>query len=272
MTDFPSFSFSESTQPSLYEGDNTHIYRASGISDNHPVILKTTATTHPSPGQVTRYRHEYKILKSIKSDQAPHVVRGLDFLEHDHRPYLVMEDMGGVDLRNLINSGSIDLTQALDIAVKIASALGEIYQFGIVHKDIKPANILYNPENGDVRLIDFSSASAISRETPTAESAILNTATLPYMSPEQTGRMNRMVDWRTDYYSLGVTLYELFIGKLPFEMNDPLELVHAHMALMPTPLHEINSNIPPVLTNIIFKLMAKDAEDLYQSSLGFCMI
>ena len=111
-------------------------------------------------------------------------------------------------------------------------------------------------------------ARIISRETPTVETAMLMTSTLPYMSPEQTGRMNRMVDWRTDFYSLGVTLYELFTGRLPFEATEPLELVHAHMALMPEPLHEINENIPPVLSRIILKVMAKDAEDRYQSALG----
>ena len=252
----------------IYEGTNTHVHRAVRTGDNQPVILKTTATIHPNPDQVARYRHEYRILQLIQPDQAPHVVQVLDFVEHDHRPYLVMEDMGGADLRNLIKSGSLDLAQALDIAVKAALALGEIYQLGIVHKDIKPANILYNPENHELRLIDFSSASVISRETSTAENAILNTATLPYMSPEQTGRMNRMVDWRTDFYSLGVTLYELFIGRLPFEATEPLELVHAHMALMPKPPHEVNKDIPPVLSDIILKLMAKDAEDRYQSALG----
>ena len=253
---------------SIYEGGNTHVFRALRKHNNQPVILKTTATTHPSPGQVARYRHEYRILESINPVQAPHVVRALDLVEHDHRPYLVLEEMGGMDLRKLIQSGHMDLAQALDISVKIAFALGEIYQFRIVHKDIKPANILVNPETGDLRLIDFSSASVIFRENPTAESAMLNTATLPYMSPEQTGRMNRMVDWRTDYYSLGVTLYELFTGWLPFDMTDPLELVHAHMALMPKPPHEIEGDIPPLLSNIIFKLMAKDAEDRYQSALG----
>ncbi len=249
-------------------GSNTHVFRAVRKHDNRPVILKTTATRHPTPGQVARYRHEYRILQSIKTEQAPHVVHVLDLVEHDHRPYLVLEEMGGVDLRSLINSDSLDLLQALDIAVKTASALKQIYQMRIVHKDIKPANILFNPETGMLKLIDFSSAGIISRENPTVETAMLMTATLPYMSPEQTGRMNRMVDWRTDFYSLGVTLYELFTGRLPFEATEPLELVHAHMALMPEPPHEINEDIPPVLSDIILKLMAKDAEGRYQSALG----
>ncbi len=252
----------------LYEGTNTHVFRAVRKHDNQPVVFKTTATAHPSPNEVARYRHEYHVLNSLKQETAKHVIQALDLFSYDHRPYLVMEDVGGVDLRNLLSSGPFDLKQLLDIAVKTASALGEIYQENIIHKDIKPANILVNPENGDLRLIDFSSASIISRETPTVETAMLMTATLPYMSPEQTGRMNRMVDWRTDFYSLGVTLYELFTGRLPFDASDPLELVHAHMALMPEPPHERNEDIPPVLSDIIFKLMAKDAEGRYQSALG----
>ena len=252
----------------IYEGTNTHVFRAIMRDDNAPVILKTTANTHPSPNEVARYRHEYHILSSLNPRASKHVIHVLDLVLHDHRPYLVMEDTGGVDLGNLLKSGSLDLNQLLDTAVKIASALGEIYQSHIIHKDIKPANILFNPETGDLRLIDFSSASLITRETPTVETSMLMTATLPYMSPEQTGRMNRMVDWRTDFYSLGVTLYELFTGRLPFPATEPLELVHAHMALMPEPPHEINKDIPPVLSNIILKLMAKDAEDRYQSALG----
>ena len=145
---------------------------------------------------------------------------------------------------------------------------GEMDQFHIIHKDIKSANILFNPETGDLRLIDFSSASLITRETPTVETSMLMTATLPYMSPEQTVRMNRLVDWRTDFYSLGVTLYELFTGRLPFPATEPLELVHAHMALCWNRPMKSTIGIPPVLSDIILKLMSKDAEDRYQSALG----
>ena len=252
----------------ITKSTNTHVFRAVIRDGNVPVILKTTADTHPSPGEVARYRHEYHILKTLNLNVPKHVAQVLDLLMHDHRPYLVMEDMGGADLRTLLKPETPKLERLLDMTVKIASALGEIYQSHIIHKDIKPVNILFNTETGDLRLIDFSSASLITRETPTVETSMLMTATLPYMSPEQTGRMNRMVDWRTDFYSFGVTLYELFTGQLPFRSTEPIELVHAHLALAPEPPHKINAAIPSVLSDILLRLMAKNAEDRYQSPWG----
>ena len=252
----------------VYEGANTHVFRGIIRDENQPVILKTTSSPNPSPQEVARYSHEYNVLKSFKSLGLKSVVNVIDLIMYEHRPYLVLEDSGSADLKTLHNSEPFEIAQIVDIAVKTASALGEIYQAQIIHKDIKPSNILYNPETGVLKLMDFSSASIISRETPTVETAMLMTATLPYMSPEQTGRMNRLVDWRTDFYSFGVTLYELFTGRLPFLSTEPIELVHAHLALNPESPHKINAAIPPVLSDIILKLMAKDAEDRYQGAFG----
>ena len=264
MTKFKNFDITGT----LYKGPNTQAYRAINTDDNQPVILKTTATAHPSPHETARYSHEYTVLKSFKAQGLKSVVNVIDLILHDHRPYLVLADSGGADLKTLQESHTLSLEQLLDIAVKTAFALGQIYQAHIIHKDIKPSNILYNPETGVLKLMDFSSSSIISRETPTVEGSMMMTATLPYMSPEQTGRMNRLVDWRTDFYSFGVTLYELFTGQLPFRSTEPIELVHAHLALMPEPPQKINAAIPSVLSNIILKLMAKDAEDRYQGAFG----
>ena len=264
----PGFSISDDAQAIVYKGVNTLVCRAVKTDDNQAVILKTTSNTHPSPSQVARYQHEYNVLKTLKSKDLNHVVQVFDFVMHDHRPYMVLEDFGGIDLETFQKSNSLEVEQVLDIAVKTASALNEIYQSQIIHKDIKPSNIIYNPETGILKLVDFSSASVISRENSTIEGSMLMTATLPYMSPEQTGRMNRMVDWRTDYYSFGVTLYELLTGRLPFLSTEPIELVHAHMAMLPEPPHKINGRIPSIISDIVFKLMAKDAEGRYQGAFG----
>ncbi|MEG5140403.1 AAA family ATPase, partial [Microcoleus sp. A6-D4] len=138
----------------------------------------------------------------------------------------------------------------------------------IIHKDIKPANILINPETKQVKLIDFSIASLLPRETQTLVNPNVLEGTLAYISPEQTGRMNRGIDYRTDFYSLGVTFYELLTGVLPFPSNEPMELVHCHLAKAAPLVHEINPEIPPVFSEIVSKLMAKNAEDRYQSALG----
>src|SRR6185503_3885219 len=134
--------------------------------------------------------------------------------------------------------------------------------------DINPSNIVWNRAIGQVKLIDFGISTALSRENPTLRNPNVLEGTLAYISPEQTGRMNRAIDYRTDFYSLGATFYELLTGQLPFPTIDAMELVHAHIAKQPIPPHERNSNIPELLSEIVLKLMAKNAEDRYQSAYG----
>ncbi|WP_143857179.1 ATP-binding protein, partial [Nostoc sp. 'Peltigera membranacea cyanobiont' 213] len=153
-------------------------------------------------------------------------------------------------------------------AIALCNTLDILYRERIIHKDIKPANILINPQTKQVKLIDFSIASLLPRETQSLINPNVLEGTLAYISPEQTGRMNRGIDYRTDFYSLGVTFYELLTGVLPFPSNEPMELVHCHLAKTAPLVHEINPQIPPVLSEIVSKLMAKNAEDRYQSALG----
>ncbi|GAB1544540.1 AAA family ATPase [Scytonema sp. NUACC21] len=152
--------------------------------------------------------------------------------------------------------------------MQIVATLEGLYRNRVIHKDIKPANILINPNNKQVKLIDFSNASLLPKETQVPTSPNLLEGTLAYLSPEQTGRMNRLIDWRSDFYSLGVTFFELLTGQLPFESDDPTELVYYHIAKQPPQVHSINLDIPPIISEIISKLMAKNAEDRYQSALG----
>ncbi|MGK7928766.1 MAG: AAA family ATPase, partial [Spirulina sp.] len=159
------------------------------------------------------------------------------------------------------------IAEFLNIAIQLAEILHQLHQNQIIHKDIKPANILIHPDTQQVKLIDFSISSLLPKETQTLQTPNVLEGTLKYLSPEQTGRMNRGIDYRSDFYSLGVTFYELLTGKLPFDSEDPLELIHAHIAKMAAPLGN-RGEIPEVLSNIVMKLMAKNAEDRYQNGLG----
>ena len=160
------------------------------------------------------------------------------------------------------------LKDFLQIAISLAEIIGEIHQEQIIHKDIKPSNIIINPHTKQVKISDFSIATPLVKEMPQWDSQPVMLGTLAYMSPEQTGRMNRMLDYRTDFYSLGITYYEMLTGKLPFASNDSLELIHNHIAVTPIPPHKVNSEIPEAISAIIMKLLAKNAEDRYQSAWG----
>src|SRR6478672_9047542 len=186
-----------------------------------------------------------------------------------------MEDFGGISLRQyaqdrcrrrLGEAPTRTLAEILAIAIQITDILDGLYQNRVIHKDIKPANVLIHPDTKQVKLIDFSIASLLPRETQEIQNPNVLEGTLAYISPEQTGRMNRGIDYRTDFYSLGATFYELLTGKLPFECDDPMELVHCHIAKQPPAIN--TKEIPQVVSDIVMKLMAKNAEKRYQSALG----
>ncbi|MGL5508093.1 MAG: AAA family ATPase, partial [Microcoleaceae cyanobacterium] len=181
---------------------------------------------------------------------------------------LVMPDIGSISLDKYIQQKSLTLLQILEIALQLTNILHELHQQNIIHKDIKPANILIHPVSQEIKLIDFSIASLLPRETQEIQSPNILEGTLAYLAPEQTGRMNRGIDYRADFYALGVTLYELFTHQLPFIADDPLEIIHCHIAKIPTSVTQINSTIPETLAAVVAKLMAKNAEDRYQSAVG----
>ncbi|MEG4330015.1 serine/threonine-protein kinase PknK, partial [Microcoleus sp. herbarium5] len=156
----------------------------------------------------------------------------------------------------------------LQIAIATTEILGQIHSANIIHKDINPSNIVYNPETEQLKIIDFGISTQLTRETPILKNPGLLEGTLAYISPEQTGRMNRTLDYRTDFYSLGVTFYELLTGKLPFDTEDALELVHCHIARQSVPPHEIKPEVPLIVSQIVSKLMAKNAENRYQTAGG----
>ncbi|MGK4005827.1 AAA family ATPase [Sorangium sp. So ce1036] len=247
----------------LHEGSDTLLYRAVR-DDGLPVVLKVLRRDHESPRALGRLRHEYEVGKRLpaKAIVKPHALEALG-----DQAALVLEDFGGRSLDRL-QAGPMPLDRFLPLAVRLTDALAELHRHGVIHKDIKPQNLLCNPETGEVKITDLGIASLSPREPQGPSHDGLIEGTLAYMAPEQTGRMNRWIDERTDLYSLGVTLYEMLTGTLPFHAGDPVEWVHCHIAKRPPPPHAIVPSIPPALSAVVLKLLAKAAEERYQSALG----
>jgi PAS domain S-box-containing protein len=249
----------------IYSGGNSLILRARRLADDLPVILKVPAQEFPSPERIAWFKREFEVLRSL---DLPGVVAAYGLEQDRQRPVMVLEDFGGESLHRLRLAGRLDLADALGLAIAIAGLLGQVHQRFVMHKDINPSNIVLNPATGQVKLIDFGISTMLSRETPTFRSPRVLEGTLAYISPEQTGRMNRDMDYRTDFYSFGVTLYELLTGAPPFSGADALELVHSHIARLPPPPHALRPDLPPAVGAIVMKLLAKNAEDRYQSAYG----
>ncbi|MEG4218800.1 AAA family ATPase [Microcoleus sp. Pol14C6] len=247
----------------VYAGSRTLVYRAIRIADGLPVIIKLMKRQYPTFSELVQFRNQYSIAKNLD-------IAGIAkpySLEPYHNGYaLVMEDFGGISLEKFTQKNPLSLDEFLQIALSLTDIVHCIHQQRVIHKDIKPANILIHPDTKQVKLIDFSISSLLSRETQQIQNPNALEGTLAYLSPEQTGRMNRGIDYRSDYYSLGITWYELLTGNLPFKSNDPMELVHCHIAKQPDGFHR--EEIPQVLVDMVMKLMAKNAEERYQSTLG----
>ncbi|PZV13655.1 MAG: hypothetical protein DCF22_10260 [Leptolyngbya sp.] len=271
--DLPGYCITEQ----IYAGTKTLVYRGIREFDQHLVVIKLLRNEYPSFSELVQFRNQYTIAKNLRSVG---IIKPYSLELYRNGYALVMEDFGGVSLSKYArgqekrSSGSslihdpLTIADFLAIALQLCDILSELYHHRIIHKDIKPANILINPETKQVKLIDFSIASLLPRETQDIQNPNGLEGTLAYLSPEQTGRMNRGIDYRSDYYSLGVTFFELLTGQLPFQSNDPMELVHCHIAKQPPASHRLNSTVPTVLSAIVSKLMAKNAEDRYQSALG----
>ncbi|BAY28177.1 multi-sensor signal transduction histidine kinase [Nostoc carneum NIES-2107] len=263
LVSIPGYRISEE----IYNGSRTIVYRAVRESDSVPVVIKLLKNSYPSFSELLLFRNQYTIGKNLNS---PLIIQTYSLESLQNGYMLVMEDFGGISLKDYFtkNQRVTSLEEFLVLAIALCDILDLLYHERIIHKDIKPGNILINPETKQVKLIDFSIASLLPRETQTLVNPNVLEGTLAYISPEQTGRMNRGIDYRTDFYSLGVTFYELLAGELPFASNDPMELVHSHLAKIPPFIDQINPQIPTVLSKIVSKLMAKNAEDRYQSALG----
>jgi serine/threonine protein kinase len=196
------------------------------------------------------------------------VIKALDLEPYQGSLFMTLEDIGGQSLDRWIRQGRLDIAQCLSLALELGEIIGSIHRERLIHKAINPAHILWNPETAQLRLIDFGLADDLLQHGVELQHPAALQGTLAYISPEQTGRVNRFVDYRTDFYSFGITLYQMFTGKLPFEADDALGLVHCHIAQTAIPPAELNPAIPEMISEIVMKLIAKMPEDRYQSSEG----
>ncbi|AFY83492.1 AAA family ATPase [Oscillatoria acuminata] len=249
----------------IYRNSKRVVYRGIREADGLPVILKALGTEYPSPTDIAQLHHEYEMTKHLKLGG---IIEPLRLEISSNLPVLVLPDTGGISLKTFLNQQRLNLEMFLNLGIQLAQTLGEIHQRHIIHKDIKPSNIIIHPQSLKVQLIDFAIASQLSRETAAAVHPNSLEGTLAYMSPEQTGRMNRAIDYRTDFYSLGVTFYEMLTGELPYQTEEAIELVHCHIARMPVPPNERVPEIPIAVSNLVMKLLTKTAETRYQSGLG----
>lgn len=235
------------------------------METNNKVIVKSLNREIYDSKSLSKLKHEFTLLKKL---QGEFVVKAYDIINLGTGFLMVIEDFDAVSLDRYMKTKRLETSDFLRIAIAITKCLEYIHQQRVIHKDINPSNIVYNPDKNVLKLIDFGIATEFSFETLQVINPNMLEGRLPYISPEQTGRMNRPVDYRTDFYSLGVTLYELASGQLPFISEDPAEIVHCHIAQPPLPVHLINPKMPGAVSAIINKLMAKMPEERYKNAHG----
>jgi predicted ATPase/class 3 adenylate cyclase len=249
----------------LFRSRNSVVYRAHHAVTNARVILKVLAEPYPPAGRLAWFKREYEFLQGL---ELSNVIRALSLESYENRWVMVLEDFGGESLDRLLKTRHFSIEEFLTLATRLAEALSQVHALNIMHKDVNPSNVVVNPSTHELKLIDFSIATVLKRELTALRSPAVLEGTLAYISPEQTGRTNRIIDNRTDLYSLGVTFYEMLTGRRPFEADDAMELVHCHIAKAPPPPETLRPEIPKVLSALILKLMAKSAEERYSSAEG----
>lgn len=250
---------------SLYESAKTIVLRCDCRKRNKRVVLKIIKNSGPNQLQISRFKREYEIGSSLDNEG---IVNVLSFEEYKGTHAIVMEDIGADSLIRIAKKRKLSTKVKIKIASKLSKHIAYIHNQKIIHMDINPSNIIWNPKTDKLQIIDFGISTNLQYEKRDIISPNVLEGTLPYISPEQTGRMNRYVDYRTDLYSLGVTLYELFSGQLPFVSEDPLKLIHSHIARRPKDPRDISNDVPLFINDIILELLSKDPEDRYQNAAG----
>ena len=263
------------------------LYRGRCKDDASRTLVLLPIAEYPAPESLKRLEHEYSLREELDSAWA---VRPVEISRRSDRPILFLDDPGGVPLDQLLaaarNASALadvggqslersqphvfrgDIAFSMRLAISLSTAIGHLHQRGVIHKDIKPANVLVDSATGQCWVMGFGIASRLRRERQAPEPPEFIAGTLAYMAPEQTGRMNRSIDSRSDLYSLGVTLYEMLTGSVPFTASDPMEWVHCHIARQPIPPKDRSIDVPVCVSAIIMKLLAKTAEERYQTAAG----
>jgi PAS domain S-box-containing protein len=267
MSHSPNVAYPDGDSKLLWKDGERVFHRGWRLNDDgkrRAVLLVAPAADHPSRSSLDRLTHEYELKDELDGTWA---VLPLELVREANRTMLVLEDAGGEPLEMLLGM-PMNMGRFLHLGIAISSALGKLHQRGLVHKDIKPANILLNEAAGEVRLTGFGIASRFARERQSPHPPETIAGTLAYMAPEQTGRMNRSIDSRSDLYALGITFYQMLTGALPFTAVDPMDWVHCHLARRAVSPTERLKEIPAVVSAIAMKLLSKRAEDRYQTAAG----
>ena len=246
----------------VYRGRRRVVYRATRDSDGARVVLKTLVEGAGGSGAL---RREFDLIRSLDLEGVP---RAIELVTAGDREILLLEDAGSARLKTLIPANGLDLGSFLRLGIQLAEIVRGLHHRKLIHKDINPDNIIVDPDTGRLALIDFSIASRMPAEHQDPRHPSVLEGTIAYLSPEQTGRMNRDIDYRTDLYSLGVTFYQMLTGRVPFDSDDPLEVIHGHIARMPPSPRELRPAIPPPISDMVMRLLAKAAEERYQSAVG----
>jgi len=256
----------------LFESNNSLVFRAVQDTAGLPVVIKLLKGEYPNPDRIARFNREFEILKNLNIDG---IIKAYSLENFNNSCAIIMEDIGGESIKKLLQNRRLSLDEFLRLSIRISDILGQMHQLNIIHKNINPTNIVWNQKTDRVKIIDLGISTVLTREIASIQNPNEFEGTLSYVSPEQTGRMNRMLDYRTDMYSLGVTMYEMITGELPFPDKDPMQLVHCHIAKDPVPPHKLKyypryleQSEGAVISRIILKLMSKNAEERYQNVYG----
>ncbi|WP_207062996.1 AAA family ATPase [Motiliproteus sp. SC1-56] len=261
MFDLPGYRFLSQ----LHAGRSFIIDRGLRLIDDQPVIIKRLAPHARSEENLNRLQHEYNLLREL---EIPGVVQPLEYRAEALEPAVVFADPGGVPASELLLARRCSWHQWLPIVIHLSETLGRLHRAGVIHRQLNPSNLLINPDTQTATLVNFCLATGAGDEPVTGDLAPLSSKGLPYIAPEQTGRINRSVDYRTDFYSFGATLYQMLSHAPPFSADDDLTLLHSHIARHPLPPHRLNPALPEVLSRITLKLLAKDNAQRYLSSFG----